>query len=102
MPAARVPRPRTHPGRAPAFPTSPQEGRRLAAAFRQAAEAGDAQALMQLLAKDAVLYTVNGLAGFVMREPDGSINTMAFEHHAGHIIAIYLVRNPEKLRHVRF
>jgi RNA polymerase sigma-70 factor (ECF subfamily) len=116
----------------------------LAAAFRQAAEAGDAQALMQLLAKDAVLYTdgggkrlaalnpirgadkiqrflagvarknpslpaiearaatVNGLAGFVMREPDGSINTMAFEHHAGHIIAIYLVRNPEKLRHVRF
>jgi len=128
----------------PRFPTSPEEGRRLAAAFRQAAAAGDAQALTQLLANDAVLYTdgggkrlaalnpirgaakiwrflagvarknpslpaiearvatVNGLAGFVMREPDGSINTMAFEHHAGRIIAIYLVRNPEKLRHVRF
>jgi RNA polymerase sigma-70 factor, ECF subfamily len=128
----------------PRFPTSPEEGRRLAAAFRQAAEAGDAQALTQLLAEDAVLYTdgggkrlaalnpirgadkiqrflagvarknpslpaiearaatVNGLAGFVMREPDGSINTMAFEHHAGRIVAIYLVRNPEKLRHVRF
>src|SRR5215469_2415624 len=128
----------------PRFPTSPEEGRRLAAAFRQAAAAGDAQALTELLAEDAVLYTdgggkrlaalnpirgadkiqrflagvarknpslpaiearaatVNGLAGFVMREPDGSINTMAFEHRGGRIIAIYLVRNPEKLRHVRF
>ena len=125
------------------FPTSPAEGRRLADAFRKAAQAGDAHALAELLAQDAVLYsdgggkrlaalkpirgtdkiqrflagvarknpslpaievrpaTVNGLAGFVMREPDGSINTMAFEHHAGRIVAIYLVRNPEKLRHVR-
>ena len=128
----------------PRFQTSPEEGRRLAAAFRQAAAAGDAQALTELLAEDAVLYsdgggkrpaalnpirgadkilrflagvtrknpslpalearaaTVNGLAGFVTREPDGSIDTMAFEHHAGRIVAIYLVRNPEKLRHVRF
>ena len=46
--------------------------------------------------------TVNGLAGFVMREEDGSIDTMAFEHRDGRIVAIYLVRNPEKLRHVRF
>ena len=46
--------------------------------------------------------TVNGLAGFVMREEDGSIDTMAFEHWDGCIVAIYLVRNPEKLRHVRF
>ena len=128
----------------PRFPTSPEEGRRLAAAFRQAAEVGDAQALTELLAGDAVLYsdgggkrpaalnpirgadkilrflagvarknpslpamqareaTINGLAGFVSREPDGAINTVAFEHHAGRIVAIYLVRNPEKLRHVRF
>ena len=46
--------------------------------------------------------TVNGLAGFVMREDDGSIDTMAFEARDGRIAAIYLVRNPEKLRHVRF
>jgi RNA polymerase sigma-70 factor (ECF subfamily) len=44
--------------------------------------------------------TVNGLAGFVMREADGSISTMAFECRIGRIAAIYVVRNPEKLRHV--
>jgi RNA polymerase sigma-70 factor (ECF subfamily) len=46
--------------------------------------------------------TVNGLAGFVMRETDGSIDTMAIEHCDGRIVAIYLTRNPEKLQHVRF
>lgn len=46
--------------------------------------------------------TVNGLPGFVMREDDGSIDTMAIEHREDRIVAIYLVRNPEKLRHVRF
>jgi RNA polymerase sigma-70 factor (ECF subfamily) len=46
--------------------------------------------------------TVNGLAGFVMRENDGSIDTMAIEHCDGRIAAIYLTRNPEKLQHVRF
>ncbi len=46
--------------------------------------------------------TVNGMAGFVLREEDGSIDTMAFEQRNGRITAIYVVRNPEKLRHVRF
>jgi RNA polymerase sigma-70 factor, ECF subfamily len=46
--------------------------------------------------------TINGLPGFAMREDDGSIDTMAIEHRAGRIVAIYLTRNPEKLRHVRF
>ncbi len=46
--------------------------------------------------------TVNGLPGFVMREQDSAINTVAFECHDGRIAAIYLVRNPEKLHHVRF
>jgi RNA polymerase sigma-70 factor, ECF subfamily len=46
--------------------------------------------------------TVNGLAGFVLREGDGEIDTIAFEHREGQIAAIYVVRNPEKLRHVRF
>jgi RNA polymerase sigma-70 factor (ECF subfamily) len=126
----------------PRFPASKEEGHRLAAAFREAAESGDAQALARLLAEDAVLYTdgggkraaafnpihgaakilrfiagvsrknlalqtmqvraatINGLAGFVMREADGSISTMAFECRIGRIAAIYVVRNPEKLRHV--
>ena len=46
--------------------------------------------------------TVNGMPGFVLREQDGSIDTMAFEQRDGRIAAIYVVRNPEKLRHVRF
>jgi RNA polymerase sigma-70 factor (ECF subfamily) len=44
---------------------------------------------------------INGLAGFVMSEADGSVSTMAFECSAGRIAAIYVMRNPEKLRHVR-
>jgi RNA polymerase sigma-70 factor (ECF subfamily) len=45
---------------------------------------------------------INGLAGFVLREPDGSLETLAFEHRDGRIVAIYATRNPDKLRHVRF
>ena len=47
-------------------------------------------------------FEQNGLAGLVLREEDGAINTFAFEHDASRIVAIYIVRNPEKLRHVRF
>jgi RNA polymerase sigma-70 factor (ECF subfamily) len=46
--------------------------------------------------------TVNGLPGFVLREADGSIDTLALAHEGGRITAIYFTRNPEKLRHVRF
>jgi RNA polymerase sigma-70 factor, ECF subfamily len=46
--------------------------------------------------------TVNGLAGFVLREEDGSLDTVAFEHRDGRIVAIYITRNPDKLHHVRF
>ena len=45
---------------------------------------------------------VNGMAGFVLQEDDGSIDTMAFEHRDGRIVAIYVVRNPDKLQHVSF
>ena len=128
----------------PRFPASREEGRRLAAAFAAAAQAGDTTTLIKLLAEDAVLYTdgggkrvaalnpihgadkilrfldgvtrknppfsstqlrpatVNGMPGFVLREEDGSIDTIAFEQRDGRIAAIYVVRNPEKLRHVRF
>ncbi len=46
--------------------------------------------------------TVNGLAGFVVREEHGLIDTMAFEVRDGRVAAIYIVRNPEKLRHVKY
>ena len=62
-----------------------------------------------VLRKNAALATigarpaiVNGMAGFVLHEDDGSIDTMAFEHRDGRIVAIYVVRNPEKLQHVSF
>src|SRR5215470_704021 len=53
-------------------------------------------ALSSMQARPAM---VNGLAGFVLREEDGSIDTLAFEHDGSRIVAIYVVRNPEKLRH---
>jgi RNA polymerase sigma-70 factor, ECF subfamily len=62
-----------------------------------------------IVRKNAALATsaarpaaVNGMAGFVMREDGGSLDTMAIEHRDGRITAIYLVRNPEKLQYVRF
>jgi RNA polymerase sigma-70 factor, ECF subfamily len=128
----------------PRFPASPEEGRRLAAAFQAAIASADSKSLVSLLAEDAVLYSdgggkraaalnpirgadkivrffagvarkntalaaiavrpaiVNGMAGFVLHEDDGSIDTMAFEHRDGRIVAIYIVRNPDKLQHVRY
>jgi len=44
----------------PRFSTSQEEGRRLAAAFNQAAQLGDTATLMKLLAADAVLYSDGG------------------------------------------
>lgn len=43
---------------------------------------------------------VNGLPGFVTREPDGLLQTTALLIDAGQILAIYVVRNPDKLRHL--
>ena len=45
---------------------------------------------------------VNGLPGFVLRETDGSIDTLTIDHRDGRIVAVYLVRNPDKLQHVLF
>ncbi len=44
--------------------------------------------------------TINGLPGFVTREADGELQTTAFEIEAGKVTAIYVVRNPDKLRHM--
>jgi len=46
-------------------------------------------------------YTlVNGLPGFVTREPDGILQTTALLIEDGRIKAIYVMRNPDKLRHL--
>jgi RNA polymerase sigma-70 factor (ECF subfamily) len=43
---------------------------------------------------------VNGLPGFVTLEADGELQTTAFEIADGKIVAIYIVRNPDKLKHL--
>jgi RNA polymerase sigma-70 factor (ECF subfamily) len=42
---------------------------------------------------------INGLPGFLLRYEDG-VETVALEIAGDHIVAIYQVRNPDKLRHL--
>ena len=49
-----------------------------------------------------LLYSfVNGLPGFVSIEPANVLQTTALEIDNDRIVAIYVTRNPDKLRHVR-
>ena len=43
---------------------------------------------------------VNGLPGFVTREADGELQTTALDIEDGRIAAIYVMRNPDKLKHL--
>ncbi len=43
---------------------------------------------------------VNGLPGFITMEADGEIQTTALDIKGGKVAAIYVVRNPDKLRHL--
>jgi RNA polymerase sigma-70 factor (ECF subfamily) len=43
---------------------------------------------------------VNGLPGFVTLEADGELQTTALEIEDGKIATIYVVRNPDKLKHL--
>jgi RNA polymerase sigma-70 factor (ECF subfamily) len=43
---------------------------------------------------------INGLPGFVTLEADGELQTTALDIDDGKIAAIYVVRNPDKLRHL--
>lgn len=43
---------------------------------------------------------INGLPGFVTREADGELQTTALEIEDGRIVGIYVMRNPDKLRHM--
>jgi RNA polymerase sigma-70 factor (ECF subfamily) len=43
---------------------------------------------------------VNGLPGFVTKEADGELQTTALDIEDGKVTAIYVMRNPDKLRHL--
>ncbi len=43
---------------------------------------------------------INGLPGFVTREADGELQTTALDIEDGKIAAVYVMRNPDKLRHL--
>jgi RNA polymerase sigma-70 factor (ECF subfamily) len=43
---------------------------------------------------------INGLPGFVTLEADGELQTTALDIEDGKVAAIYIVRNPDKLRHL--
>lgn len=43
---------------------------------------------------------IDGLPGFVSVEPDGVLQSTALDIIDGRIIAVYVVRNPDKLRHL--
>ena len=43
---------------------------------------------------------VNGLPGFITLEADGELQTTALDIEDGRIAAIYIVRNPDKLKHL--
>jgi RNA polymerase sigma-70 factor (ECF subfamily) len=46
-------------------------------------------------------YTyINGLPGFVTREPDGLLQTTALLIDDGKVRAVYVMRNPDKLHHL--
>lgn len=52
--------------------------------------------------QSALLRTVfiNGLPGFITQEADGEIQTTALDIEEGKIVGIYVVRNPDKLKHL--
>jgi RNA polymerase sigma-70 factor (ECF subfamily) len=43
---------------------------------------------------------INGLPGFISMEADGELQTTALKIENGKIAAIYVVRNPDKLKHL--
>lgn len=52
------------------------------------------------LAKDIRPTPINGQPGFVKSDATGLTDAVAFEIRDGRIVTIFMVRNPEKLRHI--
>ena len=46
------------------------------------------------------LAIVNGLPGVIVDAPEGPVQTAAIEIEGGVIQAMYVIRNPDKLRHL--
>lgn len=44
--------------------------------------------------------TINGLPGYITREADGVLQTTAIEIVEGKVVALYIMRNPDKLGHI--
>ena len=60
-----------------------------------------ARAFEKFGASKLLRYTaINGLPGFVTREADGELQTTALEIEDGKITGIYVMRNPDKLKHM--
>jgi RNA polymerase sigma-70 factor (ECF subfamily) len=66
---------------------------RVHAAIARKFEEGDSSQLVRY-------GRINGLPGFVTREPDGFLQTTAFLIEENEIAAIYIMRNPDKLKHL--
>jgi RNA polymerase sigma-70 factor (ECF subfamily) len=43
---------------------------------------------------------IDGLPGYVSLDPSGVLQTTALDNRAGKIVAIYIVKNPDKLTHI--
>ena len=43
---------------------------------------------------------INGLPGIIVDAPEGAVQTAAFEIEGDVVRALYVVRNPDKLRHL--
>jgi len=129
----------------PRHPLSPDDARRYAKAFFEAAHSTDATILKSMLAHDAILRAdgggkvnsvlnpilgsdkigrffagiarhverearatthyefvmINGLPGYVSLERGETVQAMALDIRDGAVAAIYIIRNPDKLGHVR-
>ena len=100
----------------PRHPLTPDEARRYAKAFFEAAHSTDATILKSMLAHDAVLHAdgggkvlsvlnefvmINGLPGYVSLERGETMQAMALDIRDGAVAAIYIIRNPDKLGHVQ-
>jgi len=126
----------------PRFDVASGDSEKIAAAFFTALRSGDAHALRDVLAEDAVFHadgggrvpaarniirgaeriakffagyarkgvtskprwtrrlTVNGLPGELAMNADGVMQTTALEIRDGRVAAVYVTRNPDKLRHL--
>ena len=60
----------------------------------------EALAALFLKSKFVRAAFINGLPGFITLEADGELQTTALEIEDEKVAAIYVVRNPDKLRHL--